>query len=106
MPGTKNEEPKTKNAMQLPEMIDSEIDETAAAALELAMTGHGLNEWRCLFVTLRMVDLLMERTGCRIPIGVTVCQQVRELAGAEEMDRVEEVRRKAFAMARKARGDR
>lgn len=82
--------------------MDPEIDDAANAALRLVMGERGMNEWRTLFVVLRMIALLMDRTGCRVPLGVTLCQQVREMAGEEEMDRVDALRRKAFAMKRKA----
>ncbi len=89
--------------MILPERMDPDINEAAEEALTATLAREGMNEWRALFVTLRMVWLLMERTGCKVPIAVTFCQCVREMAGEAEMERVEATRRKAFAAKRLAK---
>jgi len=79
--------------------MDPDIDAAAEAALALTAE-RGLNEWRSLFVATRMVAKLMERTGCRVGMGLTVCEEMRALAG-EEMARVEEVRKAQFARKRR-----
>lgn len=86
------------------ELTDPDIVEAAREALAMTMEGRGLNEFRALFVALRMIGYLMEMTGARVAMGHAAEQSIRELAGAEAMEGLRAVQCQAFGMKRK--GDR
>lgn len=89
---------------QLDEMKDPEIERTAAELVAETLQRPGMNEWRTIFVAVRMIAAVMGRIGCRGFIGHTVCGLMWELAGEEEMARLDRGRTLGFAERREGGG--
>ena len=85
------------------ELSDPEICSAAKSALAATLSQPGMNEFRALYVALRMIGELMDSTGARVAFGHAAEQTIRELAGEEDMRALRDRQALAHAMARRRR---